>query len=38
MTDKVDTKEYEAAWETVLDCVEGMKEECIWAKHNCQNA
>ena len=27
MTKKVDPKEYEAAWENVLDCVDGMKEE-----------
>ena len=27
MTEKVDPKEYEAAWESVLDCVDWMKEE-----------
>ncbi len=32
MTVKVDRKEYEAAWETVLDCVDEMKEEFSWAK------
>ncbi len=25
MTEKVDPKEYEAAWESVLDCVDGME-------------
>ena len=33
MTEKVDPKEYEAAWESVLDCVDGMKEEFIWSKN-----
>ena len=32
MTEKVDPKEYQAAWESVLDCVEGMKEEFSWSK------
>ena len=32
MTEKVDPKEYEAAWENVLDCDDGMKEEFSWAK------
>ena len=32
MTEKVDPKEYEAAWESVLDCVGGMKEEFSWSK------
>ena len=32
MTEKVDPKEYEAAWESVLDCVDGMKEEFSWSK------
>ena len=32
MTEKVDTEEYEAAWESVLDCVEVMKEEFSWSK------
>ena len=32
MTEKVDPKEYEAAWESVLDCVHGMKEEFSWSK------
>ena len=27
MTEKIDPKEYEAAWESVLDCVDGMKEK-----------
>ena len=31
-TEKVDPKEYEAAWESVLDCVDGMKEEFSWSK------
>ena len=29
---KVDPKEYEAAWESVMDCVDGMKEEFSWSK------
>ena len=29
---KIDPKKYEAAWETVLDCVDGMKEEFTWSK------
>ena len=32
MTEKVDPKEYEAAWDSVLDCVDGMKEEFSWSK------
>ena len=32
MTQKVDPNEYEAAWESVLDCVDGMKEEFSWSK------
>ena len=32
MTEKVDPKEYEAGWESVLDCVGGMKEEFSWSK------
>ena len=32
MTEKIDQNEYEAAWESVLDCVEGMKEEFSWSK------
>ena len=32
ITEKVDPKEYEAAWESVLDCVDGMKEEFSWSK------
>ena len=32
MTEKVDQKKYEAAWESVLDCVDGMKEEFSWSK------
>ena len=32
MIEKVDQKEYEAAWETVLDCVHGMKNEFSWQK------
>ena len=32
MTKKIDPKEYEAAWESVLDCVDGMKEEFSWSK------
>ena len=33
MTEKVDPKEYEAEWESVLDCVDGMKEEFSWSKN-----
>ena len=33
MTEKVDPKEYEVAWESVLDCVDGMKEEFSWSKN-----
>ena len=32
MTEKVDKKEYVAAWESVLDCVDGMKEEFSLSK------
>ena len=32
MTEKVDPTEYEAAWESVLDCVDGMKVEFHWSK------
>ena len=32
MTEKVDPNEYEAAWESVLDCVDGVKEEFSWSK------
>ena len=32
MTEKIDPKEYEAAWESVLECVDEMKEEFSWAK------
>ena len=32
MAEKIDPKEYEAAWESVLDCVDGMKEEFSWSK------
>ena len=32
MTEKVDPKEYEAAWESVFDCVDGMKEEFSCSK------
>ncbi len=32
MTEKVEPKEYEAPWESVLDCVDGMKEEFSWSK------
>ena len=32
MTEKVDQKKYEAAWESVLDCVNGVKEEFSWSK------
>ena len=33
MTKKVAPKEYEAAWETVLDCLDRMKEQFSWAKN-----
>ncbi len=33
MTEKVDRKKYEASWESVLDCVDGMKEEFSWSKN-----
>ena len=33
MTEKVDPKEYEAAWVSVSDCVDGMKEEFSWSKY-----
>ena len=29
---KVNPEEYEAAWESVMDCVAGMKEEFSWSK------
>ena len=29
---KVNSDEYEAAWESVMDCVDGMKEEFRWSK------
>ena len=32
MTEKVDPQEYEAAWESVLDCVDGTKEEFSQSK------
>ncbi|WP_197049644.1 hypothetical protein [Prochlorococcus sp. MIT 0801] len=32
MTEKVYPKEYEAVWESVLDCVDGLKEEFSWSK------
>ena len=32
MTEKVDPKGYEAAWQYVLGCVDGMKEEFIRLK------
>ena len=32
MTKNIDSNEYEAAWESVLDCVDGMKEEFSWSK------
>ncbi len=32
MAEKVDLKEYEAAWESVLDCVDGMIDEFSWSK------
>ena len=32
MFKKINPKEYEAAWESVLDCVEGIKEEFGWSK------
>ena len=33
MTEQIDPKEYEAAWESVLDCVDGTKEEISQSKH-----
>ncbi len=30
MTEKVDPKEFEAAWESVMACVDGMKKEFSW--------
>ena len=33
MTEKVDPREYEAAWESVLDCVDGMQEEFRQSKN-----
>ena len=32
MTENIDPKEYEAAWESVLDCVDGMKDEFSQSK------
>ena len=32
MTEKADPKEYEAAWESVLDCFDWIKEEFRWSK------
>tara|TARA_Y100001968_G_scaffold108617_1_gene98238 strand:- start:368 stop:499 length:132 start_codon:yes stop_codon:yes gene_type:complete len=32
MTEKVDPKEYEVAWESVFDWGVGMKEEFSWSK------
>ena len=29
---KIAHEQYEAAWESVLDCVDGMKEEFSWSK------
>ena len=29
---KVDPKEYEAAWESVINCFDGMKQEFSWSK------
>ena len=29
---KVNPEEYEVAWESVMDCVDGMKEEFRWSK------
>ena len=29
---KTDPDQYEAAWESVLECVDGMKEEFNWSK------
>tara|TARA_Y100001968_G_C18791594_1_gene451425 strand:+ start:134 stop:250 length:117 start_codon:yes stop_codon:yes gene_type:complete len=37
MTEKVDPKEYEAVWETVLDWEDGMKEDFSWEICNCQD-
>ena len=31
ITEKLAPKEYEAVWESVLDCVDGMKEEFSWS-------
>ena len=33
MTEKIDPKEYEAAWESVLDSLDGRKEEFSWSKN-----
>ena len=30
---KLNPEEYEAAWESVMDCVDGMKEEFSWSKY-----
>ena len=32
MPKRINPDEYEAAWESVLDCVDGMKEEFNWSK------
>ncbi len=32
MSKKVGPKEYEVAWRSVLDCVDGIKEELSWSK------
>ena len=36
MTEKVDWKENEAAWESVIDCEEAMKEEIKWTNNKNQ--
>ena len=33
MYEKIDPIEYPVAWESVLDCVDGMKEEFKWSKN-----
>jgi len=30
---KLNPEEYEAAWESVMDCVDSMKEEFSWSKY-----
>ena len=32
MTKRIDPEEYEAAWEFVLDYLDGMKEEFSWSR------